>query len=693
MGFFLKGNAKKIAPTGGKSCRGNTKFAPILLNSCKPYSFLSICRPNPVYVRKSREKLKRLLDLLEKERIADLEHHKQLVLSRPLQDRVKQGISWYPVGLRRVGVGVGERLVLDLERTSTEKVKSGVFAVGNVVALFGKKFDRDSGRITGVVSRLKDKQMHIMLNTDTLPDWVTDSKLGVDLEFDDRTYQEMKKAINQVMDPPPDNGRLAELREVLIGDKTPEFHEWNLTFTNDTLNVSQNKAVQRILTALDVSIIHGPPGTGKTTTLVSAIHETCLHEHQVLVTAASNTAVDLLTLKCMEAGLEVLRLGNPARVDEELLAHTLDGSIQNHADYDALRKLRKDAESARKQALKYKRKFDGQAYQRRKELLRDAREMKSMARKLEDYIVHQLVNNTQVITCTLTGAAASVLGNKRFHTVFIDEAAQALEPACWIPLLRANRVIMAGDHCQLPPTVKSVEAERGGLGKTLFEQIIEEKGVDVMLDQQYRMHKHIMGFSGRQFYNNRLFADASVRDHTLGEGFSPLEFIDTAGCGFTESKNPQTLSTGNADEANLLLRHMAILFNRIESQIPETLKPGFRVGIIAPYKEQVRLLKKQLANSPMLSSYMEFININTVDGFQGQERDVIYISLVRSNKRNEIGFLKDIRRMNVALTRAKKKLVVVGDSATLGSHPFYESWLSYVEEIGAYGSAWELMEG
>jgi superfamily I DNA and/or RNA helicase len=451
--------------------------------------------------------------------------------------------------------------------------------------------------------------------------------------------------------------------------------------------------VQRVLTALDVAVVHGPPGTGKTTTLVEAIRETCLHEHQVMVCAASNTAVDLLTLKCLEVGLEVLRLGNPARVDDELQLHTLDGSITQHPDYQALRKLRKDAEDARKRAHTYKRNFGSREQQQRRELLRDARELKGMARKLEDYIVHQLVNHTQVIACTLTGASASVLGNKRFHTVFIDEAAQALEPACWIPIIRANRVIMAGDHCQLPPTVKSPEAAQRGLANTLFEQVIETKQVDVMLEQQYRMHEQIMRFSGQQFYDNRLIADDSVRQHLIGPGFDPVEYLDTAGCGFAEVKNPQTLSTGNPEEANLLLRHLAILFNRIQAQVPERLEQGLTVGIITPYKEQVRQLRKQLRNSPMLADYESMVDINTVDGFQGQERDVVYISLVRSNKRSTIGFLKDIRRMNVALTRARQKLVVVGDSATLGEHPFYRDFIDYVEGIGAYRSAWEFIEG
>ena len=642
----------------------------------------------------TREKIALLQQLLEVERQADLEQYRKMVLSRSLPDRIKQGVTWYPVQLRHVGVGLGERVVLHLEWPEGSKKKGGTFQVGTVVAVFGKMADRESGRITGVISRMREDHMHVMLNVEYLPDWAVDSTLGIDLEFDDRTYQEMQHALSQVLMPPKKNARIAELREILIGERAPEFHEWNIDFVNDRLNPSQNRAVQRILKAQDVAIIHGPPGTGKTTTLVEAIKETALHEHQVLVCAPSNTAVDLLTLKCLEAGLEVLRLGNPARVDDELLTHTLDGSIMAHPDYQALRKLRKDAEDARKRAAKHKRKYGARERQQRSDLFREARELKAMAHKLEDYIVYQLVNHTPVITCTLTGASAKVLGNKRFHTVFIDEAGQALEPSCWIPILRSNRVIMAGDHCQLPPTVKSQEADRRGLSHTLFEQVMENKSVDVMLEQQYRMNEQIMRFSGQQFYHNQLFADASVRDHLVGPNFAPVTFVDTAGCGFSESKNPQTLSTGNSEEANLVLLHLALLFNQIENEAPDALTPTFRVGIITPYKEQVRLLKKQLRNSPMLSSFESYVDINTVDGFQGQEREVVYISLVRSNTKNKIGFLADIRRMNVALTRARKKLVVIGDSSTLGEHPFYRDFLDYIDQLGAYRSAFEyLAEG
>ncbi|MDX2249092.1 MAG: AAA domain-containing protein [Bacteroidia bacterium] len=636
------------------------------------------------------EKLNHLLTLLKIEKEEDIRLYREMVLEKTLTERVKKGITWYPLSMKRLYVGLGDKIVIELEDSFSEKNKSGVFQAGDPVSIFGNASDQEMGRNTGVIASIRKGVIRIALNSEQIPDWITSAKLGIDPEFDDKTYLEMERAIRQVMEPGK-NRRLAELREILSGDVVPEFHKWKVTYQNPTLNPSQNRAVQKVLEAHDVAIIHGPPGTGKTTTLVQAIKEVLLHENQVLVCAPSNTAVDLLALKCHQEGISVARIGNPVRVEEALQDLTIDGLMASHEDYPALRKLRKEAEAIKTAALKFKRNFGGRERQQRQELMKEARELKNLSHQLEDYILFQILSRTQVITSTLAGAANSILGEKRFHTVFIDEAAQAMEPAAWIPILRSNRVIMAGDHCQLPPTVKSVEANRGGLSHTLFESIIEQKEVDVMLDRQYRMNEKIMRFSGKKFYDNQLHADDKVHGHQLGPEFLPVEFVDTAGCGFEEMVNPETRSRGNPDEANLLLKHLATLFNQISNQVPEILNPNFTIGIISPYKEQVRIITSQIQNSPMLSEFQSYLSVNTIDGFQGQERDVIYISLVRSNEKNEIGFLKDIRRMNVALTRARKKLVVVGDSSTLGNDPFYHDFLDYIEEIGAYHSAWEWM--
>ena len=444
-----------------------------------------------------------------------------------------------------------------------------------------------------------------------------------------------------------------------------------------------------------MAIIHGPPGTGKTTTIVDAIKLTLQNEKQVLVTAPSNTAVDLLTERLAKKGLKVLRIGNPARMDEDLIHHSLEGQIAEHADYRFLKKLRKDATEFRKMAGKYKRNFGKDEREQRRLLYAEASKALEDAHNLEKYIVDSIINDAQVITATLVGSVNRYIRFRRFSTVFIDEAAQALEPACWIPICKADRVVMAGDHCQLPPTVKSYEAAKAGLAETLFEKIISKQKVDVMLSTQYRMNEMIMNFSNKEFYHDELKAADSVKSHILSDKdlslSQPFEFIDTAGCGFEEKINPETQSRLNPEEAHLLRKHLKSLLDSIAHQEPFLFNENFSVGIISPYNAQVAYLQENLLMHPYIVDYQRYIEINSVDGFQGQEREVIYISLVRSNEKGQIGFLSDTRRMNVALTRARKKLVVIGDSATLANHDFYKDFLDYVEKTNSYKSAWEWM--
>jgi superfamily I DNA and/or RNA helicase len=523
---------------------------------------------------------------------------------------------------------------------------------------------------------------------------VEDGKLGIDMLFDDKTYREMEAAVKQIAQ--ADKNRTAELRDILIGKQIANYKKLNFNFENPVLNAKQNLAVQKVLEAQDVAIIHGPPGTGKTTTLVEAIFQTLKTEKQVLVTAASNTAVDLLTEKLVAKGISVVRMGNPARISEQLQACSLDEQIARHSQYKNLKQYRKDADNYRQLARKYKRNFGAAEREQRKLLLQEAKSLLTEAQKIEDYILEQLLSQTQVITATLTGVATQYLKKHQFSTVFIDEAAQALEPACWIPLLKAQRVVMAGDHCQLPPTVKSFEAEKKGLSRTLFEQTIAnqqrlQQNVDVMLEVQYRMHKAIMQFANQQFYKNHLQAAESVADKHLSNEpdnpllYQPFEWIDTAGCGYLEVQDDETDSLKNPEEAELLLVHLQLLWNNLPLDLQQN--TDFSIGIISPYKAQVKLLAELVRKLDVGSR----VSVNTVDGFQGQERNVIYISMVRSNDAGEIGFLKDTRRMNVAMTRAKQKLVMVGDSSTLSSFAFYEELLRYVEQIEAYRSAWELL--
>jgi len=637
----------------------------------------------------TREKLSKILDLLKIEREEDYKQYKEQVLKRSLKQRCEKGVTWYPIQIERSYIGTGEKLTLVVNRTR-QLDKNHAFQSGSVVSLFAMEGDKEKGHLSGVIKSIRKNTLKLVLGGDNLPQWIHQGRLGINLLFDDTTYNEMEMALKQVKQ--AKKGRITELREVILGKREASFYPLKYTYKNEALNESQNKAVQKILEANDIAVIHGPPGTGKTTTLIAAIQETLQTEKQVLVCAPSNTATDLLTLRCKEAGIEVTRLGNPARIDESIQSVTLDAKISNHPDYSSLKQLRQKAEQARKKAKKFKRNFNQQARNEREALFKEARDLKEEARMLEDYIKYHFLQKTRVFTATLVGAKHSLIERKRFSTVFIDEAGQALAPACWIPILAADRVIFAGDHHQLPPTVKSFKAAKAGLARTLFEHCIDKNNTDVMLDQQYRMHHHIMHFSGNQFYYGKLKADKSVKYRTLGRNFSAIDFIDTAGCGFNEKTNPESLSTYNKEEAHLLLRHLALLINRLEEEEPGSFHSQFRIGIISPYKAQVRKLSELMEEIPMLERYLDYITVNTIDGFQGQECDIIYISLVRSNTKGEIGFLRDIRRMNVALTRAKRKLVVIGDSATLGNHSFYSDFLDYVDTINAYKSAWDFME-
>ena len=643
-------------------------------------------------IENSRQELEHLLSLLKTEQEEDRKQYKDKMLNSPLSLRRAQGLSWYPIIIRESYYGVGERLILELERPSHTEI-SHQFQFGKVASLFSNYNNdgADNPSISGVVTSVRPNNIKLTLFVDELPDWVDNGKLGVDLLFDESSYKEMENAVNQVMK--AKNNRVEHLREILLGYETAKFKTLKNPVTISSLNESQNKAVNNILAAEDLAIVHGPPGTGKTTTIVQAIREIVALEKQTLVCAPSNTAVDLLTEKLNEQGLNVLRIGHPARVSEFQLAHTLDAKISAHKEYKTIKELKKRSIEFRNLALKYKRHFGREERNQRKAIMDESRKLQQEASKIEEYIVEDLLSKADVITCTLVGSTAFVLKDLNFKTVFIDEAAQALEPATWIPILRAEKVVLAGDHFQLPPTVKSVKTVREGLNVTLFEKAIGRQKADVMLETQYRMNEKIMNFSGKEFYKGLLKAAPIVKDWVLGSENDfisvPVEFIDTAGCSFEEKLNKENLSTYNPDEADLLLKHFNLLFEALESSGKNILE--YRAGIISPYKAQVELLREKIKQLSFIERMEKNIVVNTVDGFQGQERDIIYISLVRSNSSGEIGFLGDIRRMNVAMTRAKKKLVVVGDSATLGSHPFYKDFLTYAESINAYKSAWEFI--
>ena len=643
------------------------------------------------------DRLQLLRKLLKVERDEDFAQYKLHFSRNNINHRRENGVTWYPIVISNVEIGIGEYLSIDIERTTNHN-EPHKFSGGKIASLFSNNNNTESGTLNGTIKVLAPNKIRLSLNVDELPDWCDDGKLGINLLFDETSYKEMDIALEKVIN--ASHNRLAHLRDVMYKIKVPVFEKTDVSIHITGLNQSQNEAVRKIIAAKDLAIIHGPPGTGKTTTLVQAIRQTLLNEKQVLVCSSSNTAVDLLTEKLHREGISVLRLGNPARISEEVLMNTLDAKVAAHESYKDLKSYRKTAEEYFRMAGKYKRTFGREEREQRQLFYQEARKILKDAKILEDYIISEQFNKAQVIACTPVVSSGRMMRDRQFTTVFIDEAAQALEPMCWIPISRSNRVIFAGDHFQLPPTVKSKKAETEGLKETLFENGMHIENVSVMLNTQYRMNQHIMNFSNRKFYKGNLIADSSVKETVLSFDTNefllntPLDFIDTAGCGYNEIVNPESLSIANPEEGQLLIKHLKLVLEQHSGaspalQIAEKSKKRITIGIISPYKEQVQYLTNLLATDEEFEAYRSQIAIKTVDGFQGQERDIIYISMVRSNDQREIGFLNDIRRMNVALTRAKKKLVVIGDSATIGNHPFYKDFLDYAESVGAYKSAWE----
>ena len=511
-------------------------------------------------------------------------------------------------------------------------------------------------------------------------------EIGIQLSFDETSYKLMFEALDRTMK--AKTGRLAYLRDLFYShQKAAKFTFEPMRFP--WLNPTQEKAVNEVLWAKDVAIVHGPPGTGKTTTLVEAINETLMRESQVLVCAQSNMAVDWISEKLVDRGVNVLRIGNPTRVNDKMLGFTYERRFEAHPDYPQLWAIRKAIRELRKN-----RKKGSESYHQKLERL------KSRATELEIRINSELLGEARVIACTLVGSAHRLLEGMKFGTLFIDEAAQALEAACWIPMRRASRVILAGDHCQLPPTVKSIAALRAGLGKTLMERIAENKPeVVTLLKIQYRMNEEIMRFSSDWFYHGEVESAPQIKYRSILEDDSPITWIDTSNeenqvtiegddvvsgekrddMNFHEQFVGESFGRINKAEADLTLLTLAEYLTQVGKR--RVLEESIDVGIISPYRAQVQYLKRLLKKYEFFKPYRRLISVNTVDGFQGQERDVILISLVRSNDEGQIGFLKDLRRMNVAMTRARMKLIILGDKSTMTKHPFYQKLWEYVEGL------------
>ena len=626
---------------------------------------------------------KKLLDGLKLERDEDRIQYQKLTQSTSIAERRANGLTWYPIAIRGSEMSRGDYVTVEVERTTHQDISHQLRA--GMPALFFSNHNPKTDRVEGTISYQSGNRLKTTLLTDELPDWSRDGKLGIEMLFDDKSYDEMQDAV-KLANTLAEGGK-NRLVSILTGVSAPTAHPSLPPITLPRLNESQNRAVNKILAANELAIVHGPPGTGKTTTLVQAIKAQIKQDHkQILVVAPSNTAVDLLSEKLHEEGLNVLRVGNPSRVSERLLGLTLDQKMSEHPMMRESKKLKKQAAEFKNMAHKYKRSFGKAERDQRKALFDEAHRIMKEVGNTEQYIIDDLIGKAQVITATLVGSNQYMVRNLTFQTVVIDEAGQALEPACWIPILKAQKVVLAGDPFQLSPTIKSMEAARQGLNVTLLEKCITRHPEAVnLLDEQYRMHTHIMGYSSRVFYGNLLRAHASVASHALFPGDSALLFIDTAGCGF-EEKLEGTSST-NPEEAALLIKHLT----QLVAELSQTYTPANfpSIAIISPYKQQLAVLNEQLSYAPDLQPYRASISVNTIDSFQGQERDIVYISMTRSNDKQEIGFLSEIRRMNVAMTRARKKLIVIGDSATLSSLPFYTDFITYTESLNAYQSAWE----
>ena len=630
--------------------------------------------------------------LLQIEYYTEKEAFRKQTEQMGMQRKVKRGDAWFPLRIGKSFYNSLNQNAIEVFRTEDQDIEHN-FEFGRPVMFFKageNKSAQTDGKtekkmlkyfsFTGTVSYVDGDRMVI-----TVPDSApllelqqADVPVGVQLSFDETSYKMMFDALDRTMK--AKNNRLAYLRDLFYSHRKAERYSFE-PMRFPWLNPTQEQAVNEVLWAKDVAIVHGPPGTGKTTTLVEAINETLMRESQVLVCAQSNMAVDWISEKLVDRGINVLRIGNPTRVNDKMLGFTYERRFESHPDYPQLWAIRKAIRELRKNRKKGSENF----HQKMDRL-------KSRAAEIEIRINAELMGEARVIACTLVGSSHRLLEGMKFGTLFIDEAAQALEAACWIPMRRAGRVVLAGDHCQLPPTVKSIAAMRAGLGKTLMERIAENKPeVVTLLKIQYRMNDEIMRFSSDWFYGGKVESAPQIKYRSVLDYDHPITWIDTSDkepadtieegedLNFKEQFVGESFGRINKAEAELTLLTLAEYFTKIGKQ--RVLNESIDVGIISPYRAQVQYLKKLIKKYEFFKPYRRLISVNTVDGFQGQERDVILISLVRSNDEGQIGFLKDLRRMNVAMTRARMKLIILGNKDTMTKHPFYKKLWEYVEAI------------
>lgn len=609
-------------------------------------------------------------ELLQIEYEYEKEQFKQQTELMGIGRKIKRGMCWYPLNLGRNYYNALNQLVIEVERREDKDIEHQ-FEYGRPVCFFTQDV---SGKLNylnfvATVNYVDEDRMVVILpSVDALLALQSKEVVGVQLYFDETSYRLMFEALKQVIG--AKNNRLAELRDIFHGTQpasTFSFHPLRFPW----LNATQEEAVNKVLHAKDVAIVHGPPGTGKTTTLVEAVYETLHRENQVLVCAQSNMAVDWISEKLVDRGVSVLRIGNPSRVNDKMLSFTYERRFESHPDYPQLWSIRK----AIRELYARSRKGAEQEAVRQK-----INSLKDRATELEIRINESLFSEARVIACTLVGSANRLLTGQKFGTLFIDEAAQALEAACWIPIRKADRVILAGDHCQLPPTVKAPEALRAGLGHTLMQTIVKSKPDTVsLLKLQYRMNDEIMRFSSEWFYGGMLQSAPEVKYRSILDFDTPIEWINTEGLDCNEEFIGENYGRINKSEAELSIEQLKGYITKIGRE--RFLDERIDVGMISPYKAQVQYLRRLVRNDAFFKPYRQAITINTVDGFQGQERDVILISLVRANEEGQIGFLNDLRRMNVAITRARMKLIILGDASTLTRHAFYKKLYTYIESL------------
>ena len=613
--------------------------------------------------------------LLQLEYQAEKESFRKQTEEMGLLRKVKRGDAWYPVKIGKSYYNSLNQLVVEVHRQGDEEIEHN-FEFGKPVCFFsvGEKDKIRYFSFTGTVSYVDGDRMVVSVpDNGQLIDVQGAENVGVQLFFDETSYKMMFDALDRVIKA---KGRLGYLRDLFYSRQQAEtfsFAPMHFPYLNRT----QEEAVNKVLRAKDVAIVHGPPGTGKTTTLVEAIYETLRRENQVLVCAQSNMAVDWISEKLVDRGINVLRIGNPTRVNDKMLSFTYERRFEAHPDYELLWAIRKAIRE-----LRAHRKRGDEKYHQKLERL------KERATELEVRINAQLFGEARVIACTLVGSANRLLEGQKFGTLFIDEAAQALEAACWIPIRRVSRVILAGDHCQLPPTVKSFAALKAGLGKTLMERIVDNKPeVVTLLKMQYRMNEEIMRFSSDWFYGNQVESAPEVKFRSILDLDIPMTWVDTSQFQLPENEESlfkeqfvgESFGRINKAEAELTLMALETYFNKIGKQ--RILDERIDVGVISPYRAQVQYLRRLLKKKDFFKPYRHLISVNTVDGFQGQERDVILISLVRANDEGQIGFLRDLRRMNVAITRARMKLIILGDASTMTRHPFYKKLYEYIDAL------------